>query len=876
MFANSKKQSLVEHSIGVANLSLLLFNYLKFIPSTPLKLTFENINNLKENIFIAGLFHDLGKIDPNFQNFIDSKKTTDSKEVALDGVHFLEKKADDVFSFNNYPRHNELSWAICNSIFQKDSNKHKVALYAIYFHHAKVKRNSVSEWTSRQIIGHAFKDRSVLVSLVNDFISNINLYKQSLCGFENTLDVILKRINNLTSSSDDVPESFLFHGVDSQIYEDEDELHAIISLLTRTLVISADRIISSLKAEELHERVLDNNWSGLIDFNEKNQNLKNDVVDMLDRFAIKNQNNPVGRSRDDSQRKIASELADINGVSTLFGPAGCGKTKVFLEWYKNKVEKSGENDNKKLFIVAPRKMICNSLFNELKSSDYIPNSVIEIITGDTKKIWNGEHELNLDDLSSTVKADVTIITVDQLVSVMLSHKKIDMLLEFLDSYVVFDEFHEFFNIDGIVLLFKFFVTLKSYKEDSKTLLVSATPNYYFLEKILKLDNSAVKYIDTFNKRPYNFKISIYGEGRSNELFDSKRQGSIVIFNKAVDAQYSSLYSKDEDVICFHSKFTPKDRKEIYSDIMKNWTAKDPHSEKVLRAGPIVQASLNISTMNLYTDLCSSENWCQRLGRANRFASDIAVAEVTTSVHEKTLVGELNSNPEMSFLNKINMANQSMAWINYLKNEFFKDDIIDVTLSLSDVYSAYKDFHKTAEAQKAYSQDFKKTLEGSIKVFKDNDFTPFEFGKPKEKKKKSSNIQKMSAISIRGNSYFALPVRFDFEKKELGDWLYLPGEDVDPGDLITVQKLDLIVHPEVYNYQISILSSTMLINGFLNATYARNYKKMNSEKICSEARNSTSPILLSYPKTIPDYKIKNSKSLMYVNKGKLKIGLYEIS
>lgn len=874
MYANSKKQDLVEHSIGVANLSLLLFNYLKFIPSSPLKITFENINSLKENIFLAGLFHDIGKIDTNFQNFIKDKKTTDYQEAPLDGVHFLEKKSDDKFSFNEYPRHNELSWAICNSIFETRQNKNKISLYAIYFHHAKIKRSV--EWTSRQIINRAFQEKDVLISSVEHFFEGLFSNKQSLSSFVSPLNVIFNNINALNYSSDNTPENFLFHSVDEGQYnESEDDSHAINTLLVRTIVISADRIISSLMAEDLHERVLENNWDGLIGLNQDDKDLENNIIEMLDRFSVKNQTNPVGRSRDLAQQKVSVELAQIGGVSTLFGPAGCGKTKVFLEWYKNKV--SNKNGNKKLFIVAPRKMICNSLFNELKSDDYLPTSKIEILTGEIKKFWDGEKEINLDEVGTNLKSEITIITVDQLISIMLSHKKIDMLLEFLDSYVVFDEFHEFFNIDGIVLLFKFFLMLKGFKEDSKTLLVSATPNYYFLEQVLKLDKNSVKYIDTFNKELYNFKISVYGKNKPSELLETKKQGSIVIFNKAVDAQHSSLYSSGEDVICFHSKFTPKDRKEIYGEIVKNWSAKAPHSSKVLRAGPIVQASLNISTMDLYTDLCSAENWCQRIGRANRFASDIGVATVTTAVHEKTLISEINGNPEIQFLNKINMANQSMAWINYLKSSFFKDGSLNINLTLKDIYSAYNDFHQTTEAMNAYGEDFKKTIKASIKIFKDNDFTPYEFVKPVSKKKKDK--KKLSAVSIRGNSYFALPVRYDFESKEIGDWLYIPGDDVNPDDLITIQKLDLIMHPEVYFNQIEALKGVIinvLGDVFANATYAKSYKKMDSEKIRLEARNSTSPILLSYPSQVPDYKIKNEKSLMYVNKGKLKIGLYEIS
>lgn len=113
MYANSHKQLLSEHSIAVANVALKLFDKLGIVQSTASKKTFENIEAVKEQIFFAGLLHDMGKADKNFQDFLIKKDKNKSEvENNTDGVHIEFKKESDKFSFSNYPRHNEVSWAL--------------------------------------------------------------------------------------------------------------------------------------------------------------------------------------------------------------------------------------------------------------------------------------------------------------------------------------------------------------------------------------------------------------------------------------------------------------------------------------------------------------------------------------------------------------------------------------------------------------------------------------------------------------------------------------------------------------------------------------------------------------------------------------------
>lgn len=901
MIANSKKHSLQNHSIAVANLVIKLFEKLNFSESSNIKITFENMKSFKESLFLAGLFHDIGKIDPNFQNFILNKQVTDYESKPLDGVHFLETKESEKFSFLNYPRHNELSWAISSKLFL-NSRTMTNSLYGIYYHHAKVKRidkgKEKNEWSANEIIEIAFENLSEVEKLCTSFIENILIEKACLMGYEKTIKNILNNVNNISTINIKIsPPKFIFDQVSSSKYTADKDIVEIKNLLTRSLVVSADRIISSLSKEELDECIQDNYFDHLISSYTKDVNLSNAIENMLDRFILNNQNNPIGRERDEEQRKIALSLSDKNDTAVLFGPAGCGKTKIFLEWYKNKVLKNKDDENKKLYIIAPRKMICSSLFYELKDN-YIPTAKIELITGDTKFFWDGQNLLDLEKInknSNSLESEVVITTIDQLISIMLSHKNIDMLYEFLNSYVVFDEFHEFFNIPGIVLLFNFFIQLKNFKNNSKTLLVSATPNYYFLENILKIKtSSSLEYIDTFNKQEYNLALSVYQVNNNNQINDNdnanknllsssimyqkQKPGSILIFNTAVMAQRTSILVNGEDTICFHSKFTGEDKAIIYKKIKKEWNYKDPISDKVLRSGPILQASLNISTMNLMTELCSAENWCQRLGRCNRFASNLSIANFITVLSDKSLNGEILNNSEAKFLDRIGMKNQTFSWIEYLNNKYFINNEggseKEVRTNLSQIYQDYKEFHSLDLTKKAYEIDFQKIIEESIKIFDRNDFTPFEYWK--SLKNKSKKNKKLSSLSIRNSSVFVLPTCYDVKTKTLGGWLYIPDENLEANKLLTIGEEELLRRGDVFNKQINLLSNTR-ISQFSYATYSSEkiYKKMNPFKLKLEAKTPTSPILLSYPESITNYQILNDKVLFYVSKGNLKIGLYEL-
>ena len=100
LYANTSKQTLKEHLSAVAQLATIFIE--KLIPDSE-----SNKTSLKKAVYIAGLFHDLGKIDPQFQEWIFKKRIKKNiEEVNENGVH-IDSPAK--FSFEKHPRHIEIS-----------------------------------------------------------------------------------------------------------------------------------------------------------------------------------------------------------------------------------------------------------------------------------------------------------------------------------------------------------------------------------------------------------------------------------------------------------------------------------------------------------------------------------------------------------------------------------------------------------------------------------------------------------------------------------------------------------------------------------------------------------------------------------------------
>ncbi len=614
ILANTQGQRLDHHIFAVATVAKDIIGTL--LPED---------NTLAHDIFIAGCWHDMGKLDSNFQSWL-YKKLAKKEDTLDDGVH-IDKGA---FSWEKYPRHNEFSLLLYHLFSKENSDRCK---HAIFWHHAKpIRKNEIKSLIDIFDKVDSLKDDySKVIDRIKSIISSI----ENIYGEYNDLDLKLGlSIPKFDDIEDNIDKVYV---PKYKEYSARNELRSYNrniksnakNNLARATLISADRLVSQLSSEDLQNHIQKRTLNTLVDsMLKKESSLAKEIQICLDGFEKQYPNS----ERNKEQSKAANFLVDEEvEVGVLKGPAGCGKTKIALEW-------ALKTDVKKIYWVCPRVQICEGLFKDLTAKEYLPDTSIEIVTGEIK-------QTHLDgNVTETIEgkefsANIILTTIDQIVNTITTHTSVTTLVDFMSSHVVFDEYHEYITMPAFNLLFAEIVEAKKLQQNDNTLpntlLVSATPNPMFVTEFLQLNSLDMVGIESFNQSDYQISFKEYDETKENEtnpLFAKQEKNSFVISNTAITAQKSFIDNQtDENSILLHSKYTKKDKVELFDKAFECFKQNGTKAYDILRSGPIVQASLNISCDAMVSEMTHAENFLQRLGRLDRFGENSDVNQYTIAI-----------------------------------------------------------------------------------------------------------------------------------------------------------------------------------------------------------------------------------------------------
>ena len=729
--ANTQNQSLEQHLFAVGWLASHLLS--QVIPH----------DNLCRAAFIAGCLHDLGKLDPQFQTWI--KKQINSKleaEIPDDGVHIEKGK----FSWDKHARHNEIScllWKLLCEENNFDVANHYLNNYiehAIFWHHTQPMRkeelNKFGE-IQRKLAAAIERNFKPFYQSVINTLESVNklaaAYEPSMSLFSKSLTLMEKDSNYLNRL--DIPEykSYLANESLSE-YKTDIQSNANANVI-RSALIAADRLISGLSKTELNQAICEQRLHLLVEpLLQKQSDLIINIQQCLTRF---NDEYGIDDERNQAQSKAAHELADIKDIAVLHGPAGVGKTKIALEW-------AVLTGAKKIIWVCPRVQVCQGLYAELRN-EYLPNVSIEICTGEFKSISQGGIEIETPE-GASFSGDVVLTTIDQVLNATLTHSKATALIDLLNSHVVFDEFHEYIQQPAFNLLFAELVECKKLQNISNALLVSATPNYAYIEGVLDIHGGDVVIIRSFNKSRYNIVFETFNDGTSpseHPLYCQQPPNSIVITNTAYASQLSYIKNQRyENAILFHSRFKTSDKKSLFESIYSSFKRRGTHQYDILRSGPIVQASLNITCRNMVSEFTSAENWLQRLGRLDRFGEHPEINTYITALPENVALGKGESSCTRFLSSQYSLQN-AKSWYQYLKDNLSPSN--DVTLSK--LYGLYCKFYQS-EYRDRLEQELVNALKNSIKVIVSRVHKPLSAGSPNKSDKKF-----IKRRSLRGDSRF---------------------------------------------------------------------------------------------------------------------------
>jgi CRISPR-associated endonuclease/helicase Cas3 len=844
-YANTHLQRLDHHLFAVGYVAEQL--YTRFYPDR---------KTISDAAFIAGCLHDLGKIDPNFQAW--AIKDKNKSYVAEDGQHIDEVK----FSFEKHPRHNEISvllYELLDDISLKSINitNKKQVKHTIYWHHAKPFRvkggfeslGDVYKKLDLSLKGAAWGQvvsRSIaLLDRVSELDCQYRGYSQSPLTSVYLTEIDKDKIAYIQGLP--VPEykSYELNELVSD-YKNQADKNAVSNQL-RACLITADRWISALSAYDLSSLIKQKNLDGFIDNQFDLNGLSPDSI--LDVYITECLNSFPDDERGRQQSNVAEKLAgNRERVGVLAGAAGCGKTKIALEWAKL----SGA---KQILWICPRVQICQGLFAELIASDtpYLPNANIELHTGEFKCI---NSYANKTDEKECFSGDVVITTIDQLLNTVISHTKADQLLHYLSAHIVFDEYHEYINMPAFNLLFAELVaSRKDLVNGCNTILVSATPHYLYLEELLDLDRGYdVVEMPSFNQCKYKFSFVPYDESSqddSNPLYKNQVEGTFVISNTALTAQKSFIHNQHSEVaVLLHSKYKKSDKQRLFESVYESFRRDGTREYDVLRSGPIVQASLNISCENMISEICHAENNLQRLGRLDRFGMNTTgINDYTVAIPDSIHAGKRQGS-SARFMSSNNVLSSTIAWYEFLTA---KTDDGKIVFTLPEIYGIYSDFYQNEASVKFLREDLIASMKKSAGLIANKASEPKVIVKPK---RGTNQRAKISKNSLRGDTRFVQMAVCDvtdvLNPLPRDEYAYdIPSSESDAVDNLT-ESLDRIKNSGLLDYAAQKhgrIEEASVIKGV-----PANKMTIRKTLLESYARDPEYPIFLSYTPSELDQKL----------------------
>ncbi|WP_343594529.1 CRISPR-associated helicase Cas3' [Acinetobacter sp.] len=896
ILANTHGQPLSEHLFAVGYLAYQIIDQLKI----------DN-QNLAQSAFIAGILHDIGKLDPQFQQWVNKKIDKSDEDIILpeDGVHIdTSIRGFKEFSFEEHPRHNEISWLFAESLLtnntQLNYSQINQIFHGIYWHHTRPYRKDEKFFNKAEGVDKKFKNSLTemtiekvidqLVAVLKDIQFISKNFKIDEFDYEN---LVPKWSYTYQLTKNDLPNYKNYNDLSQKIDEFVKDIQPnALNNLVRMAVISADRVVSAMSAEDLAEYLVEGTLHHALDnLFQENSQLSNDIRHCIDGFLKKYPDS----ERNILQAQASSNLAqlqdnadfdDLSNVAVLQGPAGCGKTKIALEW-------ALKTDVQKIIWVCPRVQVCLGLLHDLTEDNFLPNSRIEIFTGEYKKILKDGTTFDLapeTEPSDYFTGDVVITTIDQVINNIISHQKATGMINFMQAHVVFDEFHELISMPAFNLFFAELIEAKKMKKQfANTLLVSATPHDYFVENILKIDSSYIIRVPSFNQANYKIEFLNYDETKEGSplvtqtMIDEKT--TFIITNTAQDAQLGFLlHQNKENSILLHSKYTKNDKSEWFDQVFDSFKRNGSSKYRILRSGPIVQASLNISCERMWTDLTNAENWLQRLGRLDRFNTNKAINIYTTVLPKSAENGKQNSN-KAKFLANMNVWQSTVAWFEFLKKSLYEKN--KDLFKINELYEIYQSFYADQACQRKISEDIQKSLCESVQLINQKVLDPISM--PCRNKKNKDSVAKIASVSLRGDNRFVqmavCNVSDDLQPTFINEYAYPENTDHSKVSIGLTESTD-----KIQGGRFEMRDSNRNLLAFMHSKHHNvmkakklddiEYKKSNRDfELLKLARSPEYPIYLSYTpedlEPIGGESVRHSYAMYYVRTVKQPVGIMSI-
>lgn len=539
----------------------LLIDHLIKVANKAKELSSQTDLNCEDAAYYAGLLHDIGKINPYYQEIFhaDAEKRKSVEEAMLQKY----EQSHSPFS----------AWAALKLLGEKaglDEKSIDMAIRAIYGHHSNLKNILPIQGKSER-----YKNSQMAISYyLKDFVESTRYHNEfSLLDWESCLSQFQRPVEFKSKlESDD--KNYLFDFLRSS---------CIFSAL-----LQADR--GSFYEWDVPSFEIDFDTDKLI--------------------AQSSTQSKLGYLRDAFQKHAFENHDATSGVLVLEAPTGIGKTKIFLDLisrYKhtNKLERAyyfspllalTEDFEEKIFgIVKSQERIL--VYNHLFSGSLEEKRKQETGVSATYA-WDFENE--------SFNKEFIITTTQRLLITLFSNRQSDRLklLSLKNSLLIIDEVQ---TIPKLILptLVGLFEQIAFYLH-SKILLISATIPYELKDiKKLSIQKEVKKeYLQqTFKKISFLESLEIPNNLTGRVLFMSNTRKKNLVMYEKINQKFGQ-----SDIIYMSSGISKNHRLERLKSIKPN---------SIVVATQVIEAGVDISFDQMYREAAPLDNIIQAMGRLNR-------------------------------------------------------------------------------------------------------------------------------------------------------------------------------------------------------------------------------------------------------------------
>lgn len=308
----------------------------------------------------------------------------------------------------------------------------------------------------------------------------------------------------------------------------------------------------------------------------------------------------------DFQKNCASTLDNIIAIA----PTGSGKTEASLLWALNNIH---DMSGSKLIYLLPTMVTANSIFSRLE--DYFGKGNVGLTHSTASFMFENEEEnpeerRNVLFDKSFIKP-ATVATIDQLLVAGFNYGKWTLVeANASNAVIVIDEIHSYdpWTLGLIIKSIEHFSNL-----GTRFMLMSATMPTYLINLLSKAFSSVEIIKDDFLLNSCRSNYTTYDKYIDDAILDIEKsvnegKKTLVVVNNVAKCQ--ELYHKLDylNPVCYHSKFTLKDRIKKESNIEET---------NLLIATQVVEVSLDIDFDVMFCECAPPDAIVQRAGRVNR-------------------------------------------------------------------------------------------------------------------------------------------------------------------------------------------------------------------------------------------------------------------